>query len=177
MSKVEFIDTSQECKKMMVKLSKGALRDAGRVVTKTLRKTVPVRTGGLKKSIKAWVKINYKTGQPYMDIGYLNRKQMKKRGVRYFVNPAWFEFGTKPHTIMTKEYKNTGKSSYQLQHNKKYGIIVKHPGMQNKNFLRNTVMNNIDQIKKAQQEKLGQLTKMMIQKGANIDIGGAEEID
>lgn len=49
--------------------------------------------------------------------------------------------------------------------------------MANKNFLRNTVMNNISEIQKAQQEKLGQLTELMINQGANIDLGEDEEIE
>lgn len=166
---VKFIDTSHECKQMMVKLSKGALRDAGKVITKILRDTVPVRTGNFKKSIKAWAKIDYKTGQPYLEVGYLNRKQMLKRGVKFFVNPVWFELGVKPHTIKSDKK--------VLYYKSNFGKMVQHPGMSGKNFLRNSVMNNIEKIKSAQQDKLGQLTNMMISKGAKIDIGGDEEIE
>ncbi len=177
MNETKFIDTSHECKQLMVKLSKDALKESGKVITNILKQTVPVKTGNFRKSIKAWVKIDYKTGQPYMEVGYLNRTQMKKRGVKFFVNPAWFEFGTKPHTIMTKEFKTTGKSSYQLEYKQKFGVMVEHPGMSSKNFLRNSVMSNIAEIQKAQKENLGQLTDIMIQQGANIDIGDDEEID
>lgn len=174
---IKFIDTSSEVKKEMVNLSKQALKAGGKVVTKILRSTVPVRTGGLKKSITAWAKIDKKTGQPYMEIGYRSRSQMRKRGVKFFVNPAWFEFGTKPHGIQTKELVNTGKSSYQLQDyaGNKYGVFVGHPGMTNKNFLRNTVYNNIDAIQEAQKEFLGQLTDLMIKEGANIQIDMEDE--
>lgn len=178
-NETKFIDTSAECKKEMVNLSKKALKAGGKVVTKILRETVPVRTGGLKKSITAWAKIDKNTGQPYMEIGYRTRSQMRKRGINFFVNPTWFEFGTKPHTIMTKEYAETGHSSYELEGNgRKYGIIVKHPGMSNRNFLRNTVYDNIDKIQEAQKEYLGQLTEMMIAEGAKININMEdEEID
>ena len=101
---------------------------------------------------------------------------MQKRGVKFFVNPSWFEFGTKPHTIMTKEFKNTGKSSYQLEYKQKFGVIVKHPGMSGKNFLRNTVMNNIDRIQAVQKDKLKEITTITINKGAKIDIREDEEI-
>lgn len=178
-NETKFIDTSSEVKKEMVNLSKKALKAGGKVVAKILKDKVNVRTGGLKKAITAWAKIDKATGQPYMDFGYRSRSQMRKRGVKFFVNPCWFEFGTKPHTIMTKEYKETGKSSYELEGNgRKFGVIVKHPGMSNKNFLRNTVMENIEEIQNAQKEYLGQLTDMMIAEGANISVNEEdEEID
>lgn len=177
MNEVKFIDTSSEVKKEMVNLSKQALKSGGKVVTKILRNAVPVKTGGLRKSITAWVKIDKKTGQPYMDVGYRSRAQMRKRGVKFFVNPTWFEFGTKPHGITTKQLAKEGKSTYQLQDfsGKTYGVFVGHPGMANKNFLRNTVYNNIDEIRKAEEEYLGRLTDLMIQNGAKIDINMADE--
>lgn len=177
-TRVEFVDTSKECMQMMKKLSKQGLKASGKIITKTLKTKIPVRTGGLKKSIVAWAKIDRNTGIPYMEVGYRSRQQMKKRGVKYFVNPWWFEFGTKPHEIMTDEMKKNGKSSYQLHdHQRNYGVIVKHPGMTNKNFLRNTVMENIDEIINAQKEAFKELTDMMIQEGANINLGEDEEIE
>lgn len=177
--KVEFIDISKETKNMMIKLSKDALKESGKVVTKILKENVPVRSGSLKKSIVAWAKIDYKTGQPYMEVGYRSRQQMvKKYGIKFFVNPSWFEFGTKPHEIMTKSMKNSGKSIYELHDNKnKYGTMVMHPGMTSKNFLRNSVMNHIKEIQEAQEEKLGQLTDLMISQGARINFGEDEEIE
>lgn len=175
---VQFVDTSKECIQMMKKLSKQGLKASGKVITKALKEKIPVRTGGLKKSIVAWAKIDYKTGIPYMEVGYRSRAQMKKRGIKYFVNPWWFEFGNRPHEIMTKEMKNTGKSSYQLHdHQRNYGVVIKHPGMSNKNFLRNTVMENIEEIQKAQEEAFSELSEMMIQEGAKIDLGEDEEIE
>lgn len=177
--KVEFIDISSETKKMMVKLSKDALKESGKVVTKILKETVPVRSGGLKKSIVAWAKIDYKTGQPYMEVGYRSRQQMRKNyGIKFFVNPTWFEFGTKPHEIMTKMMQKNGISTYKLHDNKNdYGFKVMNPGMTSKNFLRNSVMNHIKEIQEAQEEKLGQLTDLMISQGARIDLGEDEEIE
>lgn len=176
---IEFIDTSHEVKQEMVRLSKAALKDAGKVITNILKESVNVRTGYLKKSIVAWAKIDYKTGQPYLEVGYRTRSQMKKKyGIKYFVNPCWFEFGTKPHQIMTKALAKTGKSIYELHdHKNKYGVSVAHPGMTQKNFLRNSVMNHINEIQEAQKEKLGQLTELMIKQGAAIDLGEDEEID
>lgn len=173
-----FIDTSKESKQMMVKLSKDALKASGKIVTSILREKVNKRTGGLRKAITAWAKIDRDTGQPVLEVGYRSKAQMIKRGIKYFVNPCWFEFGTKPHIIMTKELKSTGKSSYQLEGNgQKYGYMVQHPGLTSKNLLRNTVFENIDEIQKAQEIYLKELTDLMIKEGANIDLGGDEEID
>jgi glycerol dehydrogenase-like iron-containing ADH family enzyme len=79
---------------------------------------------------------------------------------------------------MTNEMKNTGKSTYELHdHQRNYGVIVQHPGMTNKNFLRNTVMENIEEIQKAQEDAFKELSDMMIEAGANIDLGEDEEIE
>ena len=110
-SKVEFIDTSQECIQMMKKLSKDALKQGGKVVTDILKEKIPVKRGYFKKAVKAWAKINFKTGQPYLEVGYLSRSQMRKKfGIKYFVNPSWFEFGTKPHQIQTAQLKKRRKT-------------------------------------------------------------------
>lgn len=180
--KIEFTDTSKECIDLMKKYAKEGLKASGKVITKILKediKTNHYRTGGLYKSIVAWAKINYKTGQPYMEVGYRSRAQMKKRGVKYFVNPYWFEYGINPHTIATKEYVNTGKSSYELKDNRgmKFGVIVKHPGRTGKNLLRNTVYNNIQEIQDAQKDSLIKINDIQVIKGLNIDIGEDEEID
>lgn len=178
-TKIEFIDTSQECIKMMKKLSKDALKQGGKIVTSKLKEKIPVKRGYFKKAVKAWAKINYKTGQPYLEVGYLTREQMRKKyGIKYFVNPTWFEFGARPHTIQTIQSKEGGKLTYELHDNHtKYGYIVQHPGMSSKNFLRNTAYENIDEIQNAIQEGLCKLEEYTLEQGMNIDLGGDEEID
>lgn len=178
-TKIEFIDTSKECIQMMKKLSKDALKLGGKVVTKKLQDKVPVKRGYFKKAVKAWAKIDYKTGQPYLEVGYLTRGQMRKKyGIKYFVNATWFEFGTKPHIIQTTQFKNGGKLTYELHDkNTKYGYMVSHPGMSSKNFLRNTVYENINEINSAMQDKLKELEDYQAQQGVLVDLGGDEEID
>lgn len=179
-TQVQFIDTSKECVDMMKKLSKDALKAGGKIVTDILKEKMPVRTGGLAKSPKAWAKIDFKTGQPYLEVGYLSRSQMKKKfGIKYFVNPTWFEFGIRPHVIMTKQLKNGAKFlSYELEGNgRKYGYQVTHPGRSGKNFLRNTAYENMDKIQSAIQEKLSELENYVLEQGMKIDLGGDEEID
>lgn len=179
---VKFVDTSKECIDLMKKYAKEGLKASGKVITKILKNDIKsnhYKTGGLYKSIVAWVKINYKTGQPYMEVGYRSRAQMKKRGVKYYVNPWWFETGIKPHTIATKQFVDTGKTSYELHDNRgvKFGIIVRHPGRTGKNLLRNTVYNNVKEIRQAQIESLKKIDDIKVEKGLFIDLGGDEEID
>lgn len=178
-AEVKFIDTSKETVDLLKKLSKDGLKSSGKIITKILKEKIPVRTGGLKKSIVAWAKIDKNTGQPYMEVGYRSKAQMQKRGVKFFVNPTWFEFGTKPHGIETKAFAKTGKSSYELKDNNgnKFGIFVGHPGMTNKNFLRNTVYDNITEIREAQEEYIKQIQDITVNQGMSIDVGGDEEID
>ncbi len=181
-AKIEFIDTSKECIDLMRKYAKEGLKASGKVITKILKddiKSNHYKTGGLYKSIVAWAKIDYKTGQPYMEVGYRSRKQMKKRGVKYYVNPWWLEFGIVSHEISTKQFKKSGKSTYELHDNmgNKFGFIVQHPGVKGKNLLRNTVYNNIKEIKTAQTESLGKITDLKVTKGLVVDLGGDEEID
>lgn len=176
---VRFVDTSKECIQMMKKLSKDALKLGGKEVTNILKEKMPVKRGYLKKSIKAWAKLDFKTGEPYLEVGYLNRSQMRKKyGIKYFVNASWFEFGTKPHKIQTLQSKNGGRLSYELHDNRtKYGYSVQHPGMSHKNFLRNTVYENIDEIQSKIAEGLKKLEEYQIEQGYFVDLGGDEEID
>jgi len=178
---VTFTDTSKECIELLKKYAKEGLKEGGKVVTKQMKEYIRsnhAHTGNLAKSVCAWVKIDYGTGQPYMEIGYRSRTQMRKRGVKFFVNPHWFEFGVSPHTIMTRQMKNEGRSAYELEGNgRKYGFIVRHPGLGGKNFLRNTVYENIKEIVDAEKEAIAKISDMLIEKGMRIDLGGDEEID
>ena len=180
-AKVEFIDTSQECIIEMSNLAKKGLRSAGKIVTKILREKIPVKTGGLKKSICAEVSLNKKTHYiPRLRVGYLGSEEMAKKGFKHWVNPSWFEFGTKPHVIMTREYSEFGKSSYELMNSngQKFGVMVQHPGMSQKNFLRNTVYDNISEIRAAEEEYLSKITDIVIEQGLKMSYDeGDEEVD
>ena len=181
--KVTFVDTSEECIKLMIKYSKEGLKAGGKVITDILKEDIKAnhyKSGRLYKAINAWAKVNYKTGQPYLEVGYRHRHQMlKKYGIKYFVNPYWFEFGFSSHDIETKQYAKSGFSNYELMDNKgtKFGVIVRHPGKTSKNLLRNTVYNNVEKIKEAQKDSLVKINEIQVVKGLNIDVGGDEEID
>lgn len=171
-NEIKFIDTSTEVKNEMVNLSKQALRSGSKVIRKILKDSVPVRTGKFKKSIASWVKVDKLTGQPSVDVGYYSRSQVKKKyGIKYFANPAWFEFGTKSHVIQIRKAKTLTDGRID------FGKSVINKGMSGKNFLRNTVVNNIDEIRKAQEEHLGKLTDILVSQGVKIDYEDVIEDD
>ena len=180
-TQVSFTDTSKECIQMMRKLSRAALRDGFKVVLPIVRDKMPVKRGFLKKSVNASVYFDKVTGQPYAEIGYWNRKKMRKKfGINMYTNASWIEFGTKPHSIQTKQSKFSKFLFYNYKlhdNNTEYGYFVEHPGMTSKNFLRNTVYENADKIEEAMQKKLKELEEYVLSEGMTIDIGGDEEIE
>lgn len=181
-SKVEFVDTSKECINTMTKYAKSGLRAGGKIVTKIIKDDIKnnhYKTGGLYKSVAAVATMDKKTGQPYLKIGYLSKKDMLKKGIKYYVNPYWFEYGIKAHQIQTKALTKYGKSTYELQNYKgqKYGVIVQHPGQNGNNFLRNTVYEHIEEIRNAENEWLEKITELKIEKGLYVDLEGEEEVE
>ena len=107
--KIEFIDRSTETFKTMQKLSRKGLREAGKIVTKIIQDDLNAKhkhTGNMAKAVKARIKVDKESGIPFIELGYLTRKNMKKKyGIKYFVNPSWLEFGTSYHIIKTKQKK------------------------------------------------------------------------
>lgn len=178
----EFIDTSQECIKEMSKLSKQALRKGCKVVTEIMQDDISSKhkhTGNLAKSVNATALIDKSTGQPKANMGYYSRSKMKKKyGIKYFVNPSWFEFGTRPHIIETNQLRKGEQTTYMLHDDKQsYGYKVYHPGLKSTNLLRNTVYGNTDKIVEQEEKYLSKLTDMMVEKGANLSIDDEETED
>lgn len=119
------------------KLTRQALMKAGREVNKKIKGKIPIKTGSLKAEIGAKVLFDKSSGIPNLEIGYRNKSQMRKKGYKFYVNPSWFEFGTKPHQISTKEAQRSAKNyTYKLKdkQGREYGYVVNHPGMNSKIF-------------------------------------------
>lgn len=177
---VKFVDTSEECIKLMRKYAREGLKAGGKIVTKILKDDIKnnhYKTGSLYNEVFAKVEFIKGTGQPHLLIGYRNYESMKKKGYKHYVNPYWFEFGVQPHEIKTKALVKYGQSDYELKDNKgtKFGVIVRHPGMTSKNFLRNTVYNNVKEINEAEQESLQKITDLKVELGMSIDVDESEE--
>lgn len=177
---VTFVDKSSEVKKTLVGLSKTALRASGKVIRKKLRENIPVRSNRFKNHIGTWVMINYSTGQPTLQVGFYGWQRVKKRGkVPSHANPHWIEYGTSPIGGKKKARPIiTPKNAKVLAYNDIiYGHSVKHPGTRATNVLRDTVQNNIAEIRKAQEEYLAEITKTLEAAGMKVDAGDEFEDD
>ena len=171
---VTFVNKSDEVKKAIVGLSKTALRSSGKVIRKLLRENVPVRSRRFKNHIGTWVMINYSTGQPTLQVGFYSWQKVKKKNkLPSHASPHWVEFGVKPHTMP----KGDKAGHFMRYENMIFGYKVNHPGTRATNVLRNTVQNNIGEIRAAQEEYLKEITKKLEEAGLKIDKGDEFEDD
>lgn len=170
-SKVTFVDTSTEVKKVMSNLAKSALRASAKIIRKHVRDDVPLRTKRIKNHVASWVFIDYKTGQPQMQVGFYGWQRVRKRGKQpSHASPWWIEYGSKAHPI---------KARGKIMHfdDNIYGKEVNHPGQPTTNVLRNSVYNNIDEIKSAQEEYLKLLNEEISKAQGKVYNGDEEEDD
>lgn len=177
-STVTFIDTSAEVKKTLQGLSKTALRESGKTIRKLLRAKIAssglVHSNRFKNHIGTWAFIDRTTGQPQLQVGlYSHAKVLKKGKKASRASPHWIEFGTKPHTMPAEK-----KEGHMMRYNNNfYGKEVRHPGQKPTHLLRDTVQNNIAEIRKAQEEYLALLNKTLEEAGAKIHEGEEDESD
>jgi len=174
-SEIVFVDASAEVKKTMAGLAKAALRASGKVIRKHVRDDVPVRTKHIKNHIASWVFIKYDTGQPQMQVGFYGWQKVKKRGKQpSHSSPWWIEQGTKPHSIPKL---TADKPLYDKSTGTFYGWHVDHPGQQETNVLRNSVYDNISEIRAAQEEYLKLLNEEIEKAGGKALFEDVEEDD
>lgn len=153
---IVFIDTSKEVKDTLVKLSKSALRASGKVIGKKLKDKTKKYTGNLSNQIGYWARLDRKTGQPFMDVGYYSKDRMRRKSKKpSHSNPAWNEFGIKAHTISIKKARSLSDGRIN------YGVTVQHPGLPAQNTLKNVVVSNIQEIVGAQEKYLKELNKQI----------------
>lgn len=184
---VIWVDNSKQVIDLMRKLSRKALNASGRVVKKHLKENIPVRTKHFENHVGSWALIEKKTGKPQLRIGFYGWQKVKNRKAPHNIpshsSPWWIEFGTKPHIIKAKHpIRDLTIHGVQVMFDKstgtRYGLQVNHPGQQATNVLRNTVLNNIDEIKAAQEKYLSELNKEIEQiTGAVYDDVEAEDDD
>lgn len=174
---VTFIDTSKEAKKTMQGLSKTALRESGKVIRKLIRDKIAssglVHSNRFKNHIGTWAFIDRSTGQPQLQVGLYSRATVLKKGKKAsHASPHWIEFGTKPHTIAA-----TRKGRFMAYEDNFFGAAVQHPGQNATHLLRDTVQNNIAQIRAAQEKYLAELNKTLEAAGAKVYDGEEDESD
>lgn len=169
-SKIVFEDYSQDVIKTMQGLSKSALRESGKVVRKILRKNIPVRSKRLKNHIASWAFVERRTGQPQLQIGYYSWQRVRKRNKEpSHASPSWVEFGTSPHVISAKKAKAMAYAENF------YGSKVHHGGQRATHVLRNSVYDNIKEIKAAQAQYLAELSGAIERAKGKID--GREDVE
>lgn len=174
-AEITFIDTSKEAKKTMQGLSKTALREAGKVIRKLIRANIVsdglVHSNRFKNHIGTWAFIDRETGQPQLQVGFYSHAKVIKKGKKASrASPHLIEFGTKPHTI-------TSKGHYMAYDDNVYGYVVEHHGQKATHLLRDTVQNNIKEIRAAQEKYLAELNKTLEAAGAKVYEGEEEEDD
>ncbi len=166
-TEIKIVNTSKEVKKSIEKLSKEALGASARVIRKKLRADLPIYTKRFKNHIASWKFIDRETGQPTLHIGFYSWQRVKKKGkLPSHASPYWIEFGTKPHIIRPRNAKI-------LWWQDSFGVNVKHPGQRAGHLLRDTIQNNIDEIRKSQEKYLQEISRVLDIE--NIKIKDTEE--
>ena len=107
-------------------LSRGALRDVAKLLRKRIKAAVPVDTGTLKKNVGTWVRKDKGTGESRLQVGVYDRTRAKKKGYKYAFYAMFHEFGTSKMRAA-----NGGRG-----------------------FLKSTVLDNLDEIRKIQGQYL-----------------------
>lgn len=163
-TEITFIDTSHEVKQTMVKLSKSALNASAKIVRRIIRENLPTRSKRLKNHVASWAKIDYKTGQPELQIGFQSWQKVKSRGKKpSSASPHWIEFGVKPHLAPKRENSKVMNFNGEF-----FGKDIYVSGFPGTHVLRNAVYNNIEEIRAAQAEYLAELNKTIEAAGGKI---------
>ncbi len=179
-AEVTFVDSSAEVKRTLANLSKSALRASGTVIRKKLRERVKelglVRSDKFKNYIASWAFVERTTGQPRLQVGFYSwQKLVEKKGREALsrASPHWIESGTQRHSIP----KATTTKHLMLYKDNFYGFHVDHPGQQATHLLRDTVYDNIKEIRAAQEKYLAELNKTLEEAGAKVFAGEEDEAD
>lgn len=149
---VEYASVEKDVICALRNLSKKALRAGGKVIRQKL-KASPDVTVNMRNHIAATADIPKDSGQPQLKVGFYGWRKVKDKGkTPSRRNPHWQEFGTKPHQITRKGGgKVLGSNGYY------FPASVHHPGGPAMHTLRTIVYDNIDEIRKAQEQHLAAL--------------------
>ena len=177
-SNVTFIDTSAEVKKTMAGLSKSALRASGKTVRQLLRQRIVstdlVHSNHFKNHIGTWAFIDRQTGQPQLQVGFYSAAKVRSKNKKAsHASPHWIEFGTNPHSMPGSDK----QGHFMAYGDNVYGFHVDHPGQNATHLLRDTVQDNIAEIRAAQEQFLAELNKTLEEAGAKVYEGEEDESD
>ena len=114
-----------------------ACRKIAKEIAQNTIENAPMKRGYIRKSMKYGAQISSHTGQASGTVGFLSKRKLKEKGIKFVINPAWLEFGTKSHYI--KAGTNRGDIKKKGLANKARGVIfgksIAHPGARRVPFL------------------------------------------
>jgi len=122
---IEFISNVERTQYTIKELSRAALRDVAKFLRKRIKQAVPVDQGILKKNVGTWVRKS-KDGTPRLQVGVYDRTRARKKGYKYAFHAHLIEFGTSKMKAA-----NNGRG-----------------------FLKPTVYDNLDEIRKIEGQYL-----------------------
>lgn len=134
---MSFIDTSDVVIKQMRNSARRACRKIAKEIAQNTVENAPMKRGYIRKSMKYGAQISSHTGQASGTVGFLSKRKLKEKGIKFVINPAWLEFGTKSHYI--KAGTNRGdikkRGLANRSSGKVFGKSVVHPGAKKVPFL------------------------------------------
>lgn len=154
-SEVKYVSESKETIKVMRGLALSALAEAAKTIRKELKKATPSRAGNLRKTIASWKFIGKQDGIPQLQIGFRGAEGARKYHKKPAFGAHWLEFGSGAHQIHAREGGVLGGNGYY------FGTEASHPGTKGTHLLRDTVYNNIEKIRAAEEKYLSELTKTL----------------
>lgn len=90
---VQFISNVERVNYTIEELTRAALRDAGRYLSKEIKKIIPVFRGVLKRCVGTWVKKDRLTGQVLLQMGVYSNKKAKEKGITPAYHAHLVQFG------------------------------------------------------------------------------------
>ena len=144
-SEIKYISESKETIKVMRGLALSALGEVAKTIRNDLKKATPSRAGNLRKTIASWKFIGKQDGIPQLQIGFRGAEGARKYHKKPAFGAHWLEFGSGVHQIHAREG----------------GTEASHPGTKGTHLLRDTVYNNIEKIRAAEEKYLSELTKTL----------------
>lgn len=170
-----FWDNSEAVIEELTELTQEALISSADMIVSLAKEKINKGTGELADGIVAQDKYEMKLEDDFsnasIELGYLTQMSFKmnvRRGT-FYPNPYWLEFGTKPHTIETKELArekaNNDNSNekfsgtYFLTDHKgqTYGYSASHPGITKHNYLRDAEEQKFPLVKDNMIKKIGEI--------------------
>ena len=126
-----FVDTSPEVIKQMKNAARRGCRKIAKEIAQEAIEHAPNKRGYVRQSMKFGAAISTHTGQAKGNVGFLNKKKLKLKGLKFVINPSWLEFGTKPHVVNSGGKRHDGKKLHILANKssrKIFGSSIAHPG-------------------------------------------------